>query len=85
MSGLPRRDPHRQGDPRARRRGVPQAAQHVPDPGGEPVRLRSGDRRVPRRRALEQVDRYMLSRYAEVALDARAGYDAFEFQRVATR
>ena len=39
--GLPRGDPDRQGDPGARRRGVPEAAQHGANPGGEPVRLRS--------------------------------------------
>ena len=33
-----------QGDPDARRRGLPQAAEHVPHPRREPVRLRSGDR-----------------------------------------
>ena len=65
---LPRGDPHRQGDPRARGRGVPQAAQHVPvscaanlydfDPATDAVATA----------ALEPVDRYILSRYA----DARA-------------
>ena len=33
--------------------------------------------------ALEPVDRYMLSRYGTLALNARASYDAFEFQAVA--
>jgi isoleucyl-tRNA synthetase len=33
--------------------------------------------------ALEPVDRYMLSRYGTLALEARASYDAFDFQSVA--
>jgi isoleucyl-tRNA synthetase len=33
--------------------------------------------------ALEPVDRYVLSRYGTLALDARASYDAFDFQSVA--
>ena len=40
---LPRGDPRRQGDPRARRRGVPQDPQHAAVPARQPVRLRSGD------------------------------------------
>ena len=40
-----------QGDPDARRRPVPEAAQHVPDPRGEPLRLRPGGRHGARRRS----------------------------------
>jgi isoleucyl-tRNA synthetase len=35
--------------------------------------------------ALEPVDRYILSRYAELALEANRAYDAFEFQAVVHR
>ena len=35
--------------------------------------------------ALEPVDRYILSRYATLALKARASYDAFDFQGVGPR
>ena len=41
---LPRGDPRRQGDPRPRRRGLPQDPQHAALPAREPVRLRSGRR-----------------------------------------
>ena len=55
-----------QGDPGARRRGVPQDPQHAAVSAGEPVRLRSGAPIACRSTQLEEVDRYILARYAEV-------------------
>ena len=60
-------DPRRQGDPDARRRGVPQDPQHDALPARRtsttsirpPTRCRTAQ--------LEEVDRYILARYAEVA------------------
>ena len=60
-------DPRRQGDPGARRRGVSQAPQHAAIPARRtcttsirpPISCRSAQ--------MEEVDRYILARYAEVA------------------
>ena len=54
----------RQGDPGARGRGVPEDPQHAALPAREPVRLRSGGRSRRRSAQLEEVDRYILARYA---------------------
>ena len=48
---LPRGDPCEPGNPRARSRSVPQAAQHAALSAGKPVRFRSRDRRGAARRA----------------------------------
>ena len=68
-----------QGDPGPRRRGLPQAAQHAALPRRQPLRLRSGPRRGATDR-LQEVDRYVLARYADAATRAREAYDAFDFQ-----
>ena len=44
---LPRGDPARQGDPGARRRGLPQDPQHAAVPRRQPLRLRPGRDAVP--------------------------------------
>ena len=76
MVRLPRGDPDRQGNPGARRRGVPQDPQHAAascspnlydfDPATD---------QVPSS-ALEPVDRYILARYAELTLDVLRAYAA---------
>ena len=64
---LPGGDARQQGNPRARRRGVSQDSQHAALPCLEPVRFRSCDAIAVERTQMEEVDRYILARYAEVA------------------
>ena len=67
-----------QGDPGARRRGVSEDPQHAAVSAGEPVRLRSGGRPWSARR-LEEVDRYILARYADVGQRILRAYDAYDY------
>ena len=80
---LPRGDPRQQGDPRARRRGVPQDPQHAALPARRtcttsirrPIACRSAQ--------LEEVDRYILARYARRRANACcAAYDAYDYATI---
>ena len=67
MSDYQEETARQQGNPRARRRGVPQDSQHAALSALEPVRLRSRARSPLNARSMEEVDRYILARYGEVA------------------
>ena len=84
MTRVHRGAARQQGDPDARRRRLPQAAQHLPHPRRQPLRLRPGDRQWCRSSGCDAVDRFALARYADAArgcaglrglrlLDRRAG------------
>ena len=68
-------DSHQQGDPGARRRGVPEDPQHAAVSARESVRLRSRPPTASPRDRLEEVDRYILARYADAAQRMLAAYE----------
>ena len=71
-----------QGDPDARGGHLPQAAQHLPHPGRQPLRLRSGRRHACRSTSLDAVDRFALARYADADARIRRAYAEYDFSTV---
>ena len=71
--------PDQQGDPRARRRGVPQAAQHAALPARRTCTTSIRRPTWCRSRKLEEVDRYILARYGEVARQILRDYEEYQY------
>ena len=79
MSDYTRGDPRQQGDPRARRRGVPQDAQHAALPARRTSTTSIRRRTSCRSAQLEEVDRYILARYADVAQRILRAYEDYDY------
>ena len=75
---LPRGNPRRKGNPRPGRRGVPQDPEHASLPAGQLSRLHPGTDSLPIGQ-LEEVDRYILARYSEVAQRILRAYDEYDY------
>ena len=68
-----------QGNPGARRRGVPQDPQHAAVPGREPVRLRSGDRPVADRRSSKKSTATSWRATPSSARGSCSAYEAYDY------
>jgi isoleucyl-tRNA synthetase len=84
MSGLPRGAAGQQADARPRRRGVSQAAQHVPLLVANLYDFNPVTDMVPVEK-LEALDRNALARYGTAAARTIAAYDAYDFRACSRR